>query len=183
MKKQFRQIASLLVLSTFLLSCGDGLSNNYPDAKISKTEAGNILIVTKDFSAIILTKEFMDAHAPWVPPTPPSAYWTPEIKQILYIESHLVEYLEKHDDAFNSKRAPNKEKLATYGRQYFGILNISKGKEKRGIIGSFFCSEFSQEFDWIDQVVDVDGGGDCFFGFWFDLDKQEFVTISAHSRK
>lgn len=177
MRKQIFLIAMISLLSTLLLSCEPSLPNNYPDAQISKTDAGNTLIVTEDFSALILTKEFMDDNAPWVPPP---GYWTPEIDQVLFIESNLEEYLVQHNSAFNSNRAPNKEKLSTFGRQYIGVI---QNNGKKQILGSYFCSHFSKEFDWQNQVVSVMGGGDCFFGVWWDADTHEFIVVGANSPK
>ena len=109
----------LIFLSAFLLSCGSFI-DKYPDAEITETDAGNTLIVTEDFSALILTGEFMEANAPWayLP-----EYWTPKINQIFEIESNLAEYLAQHGDGFNSGHAPNQDKLSTYGRQYYGETN------------------------------------------------------------
>ena len=169
MKKNILRI-HLIVVSTLLLSCG-----KLNGAEISTTEAGNILIVTEEFSAVILTTEFMDKNTRT--PSPPE-YWTPEVEQILYIEANLEEYLSQNDAAFNSKRAPSKEKLTTYIRQYTGI-NYSEGK--RGILGVFYCAEYSKSFDWINQIIDVDGGGDCIFGVWFDPETREFISVGANS--
>ena len=181
MKQQPLQIiVAFLALSIFSSSCRvDGLLNKYPGAKISKTEDGNTLIVTEEFSAIILTREFLEERAPWVPPVPPSGYWTPKVDQVLTLESKLEEFVAKNGSRFNSGYAPSKEDLSTYGRQYIGITN----PDGSYIVGIFFCSHFSKDFDWKNQAVSVMGGGDCFFGVWYDPDKQEFIVLGVNSPK
>ena len=175
MKKILFCTAMLIFLSAFLLSCGS-LIDKYPDAEITETDAGNTLIVTEDFSALILTGEFMEANAPWayLP-----EYWTPKIDQIFEIESNLAEYLAQHGDGFNSGHAPNQDKLSTYGRQYYGETN----PEGSFIVGSFFCAHEVEEFDWQNQLVVVYGGGDCYFGVIWNPNTREFILAMAHSPK
>jgi hypothetical protein len=176
MKKMLFRTAMLVFLSAFLLSCGN-LTDKYPDAEITQTETGNTLIVTEEFSAVILTKEFMEAQSPWVAPV--GGYWTPEVDQILDIESKLQEYLAQNNSAFNSGHAPNKEKLSTYSRQYYGIVT----EEGSYIYGKFFCSNYSEDADWPNHVVAVKGGGDCFFGVWWEPDTKKFIAVGANARE
>lgn len=166
----------LIALSASVSSCGN-LADQYPDAEITETEAGNTLIVTEDFTAMILTREFMEAEDPWGPPSP--GYWTPTVDQIFEIESNLAEYLAQHGDGFNSGRAPDKEKLSTYGRQYIGWINA----DGEFILGSFFCAHHMEESDWQNQVVSVYGGGDCYFGIWWDPNTREIMIAMANSPK
>jgi hypothetical protein len=175
MKKILLRAVILIALSACVLSCRN-LAEQYPDAEITETEAGNTLIVTGDFTAMILTREFMETKAPWV--SPPE-YWTPQVDQIFEIESSLAEYLAQHGDGFNSGRAPDKEKLSTYGRQYIGWINT----DGKYILGSFFCAHHMEESDWQNQVVSVFGGGDCYFGIWWDPNTREFISVHANSPK
>lgn len=182
MKQQPLQIiVTLLALSVFSSACGvDGLLNKHPGAKISKTEDGNTLIVTEDFSAVILTKEFLEERAPWVPPVPPSEYWTPKVDQVLTLESKLEEFVAKNGPSFHSGYAPSKEELSTYGRQYFGITN----RQGSFIIGSFVCQQLSEKFEWQNEVIAAaTGGGDCFFHVNYDPYKLEFIGIAANDTR
>jgi hypothetical protein len=165
----------LIALSASVSSCGN-LSDQYPDAEITETQAGNTLIVTEDFSAMILTREFMEARSRTA--SPPE-YWTPQIDQIFEIESNLAEYLAQHNEAFNSGHAPNQEKLSTYGRQYFGETTA----QGSFIVGYFFCAHHMEQADWKNHLVVVFGGGDCFFGVFWDPNKREFILAHANSPK
>ncbi len=175
MKKILFRTAMLIFLSAFLLSCGN-LTDKYPDAEITETEAGNTLIVTEDFSAMILTKEFMEARSRTA--SPPE-YWTPKIDQIFEIESNLAEYLAQHGAGFNSGHAPDQEKLSTYGRQYYGETT----DQDSFIFGHFFCAHHMEEFDWQNQLVSVFGGGDCYFGVAWNPNTREFILAMANSPK
>jgi hypothetical protein len=181
MRRQILSIAVLVILSAFLPSCGiDSLLNKYPDAEISKTEAGNTLIVTDNFSVVILTKEFMDARSPWVHPVPPQGYWTPKVDQVLAVESKLAEYVAQNGSRFNTGHAPSKEELSTYGRQYFGLTN----RQGSFIVGSFVCPQSSEKFDWQNEMIAaVTGGCDCFFHVIYDPEKQEFINIGANDTR
>lgn len=169
----FLRSVILIALSASVSSCGNQ-AEPYPDAEITETEAGNTLIVTEDFTAMILTGEFMEAQAPWVSP---SEYWTPTVDQIFEIESNLTEYLAQHGDGFNSGHAPDQEELSTYGRQYFGMTN----EEGTSIVGHFFCSQDIKDLDWQNRILSVKGGGDCFFSIWWHPDAREFFAVHANS--
>ena len=157
MIRQFFRIALLVVLSAFLPSCGiDSLLNKYPGAEITKTEAGNTLIVTDNFTAVILPADFMEKHDPFIQPP---GYWTPDVNQILYIESKIGDSLSEHPTIFNSDRAPDKETLSTYIRQYHGVVTENGTQYIRGL---FFCLHYQDGFDWKNKLLTVlGGGGDC----------------------
>lgn len=169
MRKRVLSITVLAVVSTLLLSCG-----KLNGAEISTTEAGNTLIVTEEFSAVIFTKEFM---ATYDSSESPSVFWTPKVDQILFMESNLADYLIQNGSGFNSGHAPDEEKLSTYGRQYLGIMVEDKPK----ILGLFFCNANRNTYKWADQLINVKGGGDCYFGVWYDPMKHEFMYAEANS--
>ena len=173
----------IFIVTNLLAACNTANATpNYRatfQPEITKTEAGNTLIVTDNFIAVILPADFMDTRSPWVPPVPPSGYWTPKVDQVLALESKLEEFVAQNGSRFNSGRAPSKEELSTYGRQYFGLTN----RQGSFIIGTFVCPQSSEKFGWQNHVVAAKGGGDCQFGIWYDIDKQEFISIMANSRE
>lgn len=173
MPKMILRIAILAAFSASVLSCG-AMTDRYPGAEVTQTEAGNTLIVAEDFTAVLLTKEYMDAK---LPQTPPSGYWTPEVDQVLELESKLEEYLSHNRAVFNSGNAPSGEDLSSYRRQYIGVTN----KEGSLLVGSFFCSRFSENQDWQEQLISVMGGGDCFFKVWWDPNSREFTGMHVNS--
>ena len=172
MKQKSFSIFLLFVFSFILVSC---VNDNVEGRTITRTEAGNTLIVAPEFSAVILSKKFLESGQGFGF----EKYWTPKVEQILYIESNLEQYLAQQDSRFNSGHAPGKEKLREYARQYFGIF--SDGKPV--IIGSFICSTFSKDHDWKNRAVSVFGGGDCFFGVFYEPKSKAFFGVIANSPK
>jgi hypothetical protein len=178
MKQRTFSIFLTTILSALLVSCGS--VNATPDyqatfqPEITKTETGNTLIVTANFTAVILTADFMEKHDPFIHPP---AYWTPEVDQVLYIESNIESYLSEHPSLFHSGRAPDREKLSTYGRQYYGVV-VEDGT--RYIYGLFFCPYFQKHYDWQNEYVAiVSGGGDCLIVTFYYPDSGEFGAIAG----
>ncbi len=185
MNRKIISIFLAVILSALLASCDSANATpNYRatfQPEITKTETGNTLIVTDNFTAVILTKDFYESHNPFVANeywTPTTEYWTPELDQILYIEAHLDEFLAQNGSKFNSGNAPTKEKLARYGRQYYGTSE----NNQRIIIGQYFCL-FNDDRDWKNYFVSVKGGGDCYFGVWYDPESRTFIALGVNSRE
>lgn len=175
MKKLFLRIVALFATSAILLSCENGLNNKYSDAEISTTEAGNTLIVTDKFSAVILTKEIMETLSPMIGGP---EYWTPEVEQVLFLESKLGKYITQNESRFNSGHAPSAEELTRYVRQYYGV----KYNEIVDLRVVFFCPTSIQNEDWNNRALtSVHGGGDCMFGAVYDMKTKEFIDFAVSS--
>jgi hypothetical protein len=180
--------AFLTFLTTFvsILMASCNPTNATPDYRatfqpeITKTEEDNTLIVTDNFSAVILTSEYLYARRFWVTPTPPDGYWTPKVNQVLELESKLEEFVVKNGSRFHSGNAPSKAELSTFGRQYFGLTN----RQGSFIIGSLICPRIGEDFDLQNQVIAaITGGGDCVFHVIYDPDKQEFINFGANDTR
>lgn len=115
----------------------------------------NTLITTNEFEGVI----FHDRD------------WVPTVEEIRTLENQLDTYLPQHRDAFDGSKLPIEERLPTYKRQYWGVLR----NEKRVIFANFFCD--SLHYDWRDQEVVVDDGGDCYFQIQYDVETGTFFDL------
>jgi hypothetical protein len=95
----------------------------------------------------------------------------PTDKEVLALEGQLVAYLIQQRDAFDSLQAPIEERLPTYRRQCWGVLE----NNKRLIVANFFCD--ASHTEWTEQVVTVLDGGDCYIRVRFDLEAGTFSDL------
>jgi hypothetical protein len=172
MKQNSFSILLLFVFSVILVSC---VNDNVEGRTITRTEAGNTLIVAPEFSAVILSKKNLENR----PILGFDQYWVPRVKQILNLEPNLEPFIDQTDSHFNSGHAPDKEKLPEYFRQYFGVFY----DEKPVIMGQFICPALGREHDLTNDLFIVFGGGDCIFYVVFDPDSSVFISFAVGSAK
>jgi hypothetical protein len=121
----------------------------------TKQPDDNILITTDEFEGVI----FRDGD------------WVPTAEEVRTLEKQLATYLPRQQDAFDGSKIPIEDRLPTYKRQYWGVLE----NEKRVISANFFCDAF--HYDWKNQMVMVLDGGDCYFQIQYDVDTVTFFDM------
>ena len=97
--------------------------------------------------------------------------WVPTVDEVLALEEQLVAYLPQQQRAFDSLQAPIVERLPTYKRQYWGVLE----NEKRLIVANFFCD--TRHTEWTEREVVVIDGGDCYFRLRYDAETGTFSHL------
>jgi len=117
----------------------------------------NTLITTNEFEGVI----FHDRD------------WVPTVEEVRTLEKQLGTYLPQHRDAFDGSNIPIEERLPTYRRQYWGILE----NERRVIFVNFFCNSVPTPTDWTTQEVIGIDGGDCYFKIRYDVETGTFFDL------
>ena len=101
-------------------------------------------------------------------------YWTPTEADVAVLEASLPTFLESEipPDHYNRRIL---ERLDLYKRQYFG-LTLQAGQPV--IYANFFCVD---EFDyWLESLVFVMDGGECFFQVLYDPATDEFSRLRVN---
>lgn len=115
----------------------------------------NMLISTDEFEGVILRQ----------------GDWLPTVEDVLALEKQLVTYLPQRQREFDSLQAPIVERLPTYTRQYWGVLENGR----RVIAANFVCD--AERFDWTEREVAVLDGGDCYFRLQYDVGAGTFSNL------
>jgi hypothetical protein len=118
----------------------------------------NILITTNEFEGVI----FRDGD------------WVPTVEEVRTLEKQLETYLPQQQDVFDGSKTPIAERSPAYKRQYWGILK----NEKKAIFANFFCNAL--HYDWTNQEVVVDDGGDCYFQIHYDVETGTFFDLRVN---
>jgi hypothetical protein len=129
------------------------------------------VVKTDEFEGVIVPREraadFMKAFSGMVE----KETWTPGKNEIIKLEAKIKSYLKKAA----AKSSPNLwSKLATYKRQYMGIVRNGR----KVIFSNFFCQSF--DIDWKTTPVAVDDGGDCFFTVLYDPGSAVFSDLRVN---
>ena len=141
-----------IVVWIFLTVNAGGCSST-PVATIQPDD--NILITTNEFEGVI----FHDRD------------WVPTVEEVRTLEERIDTYLSQQQAAFDGSKTPIGERLPAYKRQYWGVLE----NEKRVIFANFFCDTL--HYDWTNQEVVVDDGGDCYFQIQYDVETGTFFDL------
>jgi len=94
-------------------------------------------------------------------------FWTPTRDDVLTLNASAQDFLRTgpaadfHTDLW--------ERYDDYWRQYVGFFRDGQ----RLIYANYFCRA---EEGWLDMLVDVMDGGDCYFQLTYDVDSGEFVS-------
>jgi len=144
-----------IVAGIFLTVNTAGCSST-PTGTIQPDE--NILITTNEFEGVI----FHDRA------------WVPTVEEVRTLEKQLVTYLPQQQHAFDGSKTPIAERLPTYKRQYWGVLK----NEKKVIFTNFFCNVL--HYDWTNQEVVVEDGGDCYFQIRYDVETGTFFDLHVN---
>ena len=105
---------------------------------------------------------FAEASALAIAYPPSESYWTPTFEDVKLIAvSKVPAALAASCD---SRARGIAKRLAAYRAQFVGIVE----KGKRRIVGNYVCLGNSEREDLRVTWVDMDDGGECFFGFWYD---------------
>jgi hypothetical protein len=140
-------LATCIMLAICSAGCASDLDDVVP--------ARSMLVKTSEFEGVILLP----------------GDWVPTVDEILALEEQLVTYLPQQQSAFDGLQAPIVERLPTYKRQYWGVLE----NEKRLIVTNFFCD--ASRYDWHEKEVSVLDGGDCFFRLRYDVEAGAFTYV------
>ena len=97
-------------------------------------------------------------------------FWTPTEDDVMQLEAELATYLRQNTEPEHERIW---QELANYKRQYLGITQDGQPS----IYANFFCAEFD---NWEDTLVDVDGGGDCFFQVQYSVENDQFFDLQVH---
>lgn len=83
-------------------------------------------------------------------------------------------------EQYNMKPLPNGKTLdlSEYKFQYVPVINANKEKE---VWVNAFCNAY--DIDWKKQIVDVDGGGNCFFNLKINLSKSSISEFNINAPK
>jgi hypothetical protein len=145
------QLGVGLVACMLLATCAGGGASDLEDVEPPRS----IPVRTSQFEGVILLP----------------GDWVPTDKEVLALEEQLVAYLIQQRNAFDSLQAPIEERLPTYRRQYWGVIE----NDKRLIVANFFCD--ASHTEWTEQVVTVLDGGDCYFRVRYDLEAGTFSNL------
>jgi hypothetical protein len=159
-----RMFAASLVVAVAVV-CGGGVVVTQTFAKADDPFE---VVKTDEFEGVIVPREraadFMKAFSGMIE----KETWTPGKSEIIKLEAKIKSYLKKAA----AKRSPNLwSKLATYKRQYIGIVRNGR----KVIFSNFFCQSF--DMDWKTTPVAVDDGGDCFFTVLHDPGSAVFSDL------
>lgn len=100
--------------------------------------------------------------------------WVPTVEEIRALENQLNAYLPQHQKAFDGMKKPIEERLPTYKRQYWGVLE----DEKKVVFANFFCHAF--DYDWMNERVFVLDGGDCYFQIRYDVETESLFDLRVN---
>lgn len=100
--------------------------------------------------------------------------WTPQPEQIAALEAALVPFLQNADDPWLKPDPPIWERLPDYERQYAGLVE----EGQRIIYGNFFCD--GEIFEWQQEWIVVDDGGDCYFQIKYDVERDRLFDLSVN---
>jgi hypothetical protein len=138
-------------------------------------QAENIRITTATMDGVIFTGENAEAAGVGFDFSEPIIdYWTLTEADVAALEAGLPTFLESEipPDHYNRRIL---ERLDLYKRQYFGIT-LEAGQPL--IYANFFCVD---EFDyWLESLVFVMDGGECFFQLLYDPASAEFSRLRVN---
>lgn len=169
------QICTLMLISCETIPTGPDISKApntaTPIATPEPKEAMNISL--PDHSTILPAENVEDWWWYSIGFQKVGKAWTPQPADVIQLEAGLDTFLRSTNDADANFRQspPIWERLPTYKRQYFGIID----NNQRIIFANFFCDDFGIDFH--QELVVVDDGGDCFFGVKFDLETGIFFDL------
>ena len=128
------------------------------------------VMVTADQDWVVITKEQAEEMnlGSWLVET--NGFWTPSEDDIFTLEGKIAEYLSQNSTLFN-RQPPDLEQLGEYQSQFIGV-------EREGskiIYGNYFCDNMG--FNWRQDIISVDGGGDCYFQVEYDVDEGMFTML------
>lgn len=157
-----RMFAASLVVAVAVV-CGVAVTQTFAKAdesfEVVKTDESEGVIIPREKAA-----DFMKAFSGMTE----KETWTPGKSEIVKLEAKIKSYLKKAA----AKSSPHLwSKLATYKRQYMGIVRNGR----KMIFSNFFCQSF--DIDWKTTPVAVDDGGDCFFTVLYDPGSAAFSDL------
>ena len=125
---------------------------------------------TADQDWVVITREQAEEMnlGSWMVET--DGFWTPSEDDIVTLEGKIAEYLWQNSTLFNHQ-PPDWEQLGEYQRQFIGV-------EREGskiIYGNYFCNNMG--FNWRQDIISVDDGGDCYFQVEYDVGEGMFIML------
>ena len=168
MRDTFKIVIGVLLL-IYLAAC-DALPGDKPPVDIPLTDTTESPTVVANQNWVVITKERAEEMrvASWLVES--DGFWTPSVDDTVKFEEKIAEYLSQNPSQFYSQ-PPVWERLDEYQRQYIGL-------ERGGrqiIYGNYFCN--SGRVDWLQELVIVEDGGDCFFQVEYDVESEVFIKL------
>jgi len=177
---QFHGKLEVEVQDTFKLTIGilllinlaacDALSGDKPPVDTPLTATAENPTVVANQNWMIVTKERAAEMgiASWLVES--DGFWMPSGDDIIKLEEKIGEYLSQNSGQFY-RQPPVWERLDEYQRQYIGL---ERG-DRQIIYGNYFCD--SGRVDWLQELVIVEDGGDCFFQVEYDVESEMFIKL------
>ncbi|MCB9460994.1 MAG: hypothetical protein H6670_15175 [Anaerolineaceae bacterium] len=94
-------------------------------------------------------------------------FWTPSRDDILALGENATRFLQTDD--VTQFHPDLWARYDDYWRQYVGFVRDGQ----RLIYANYFCRA---EAGWLDRLLEVADGGDCYFQLTYDVDSQRFVN-------
>lgn len=161
-----------ILLLIYLAACSDTIRDKSTLETPSTATATRVEIptVTENENWVIFTKEAAEEMgvASWL--VEGDQFWSPSENDILTLEEKLPEYLFQNAYLF-IQQPPAWERLDEYQRQYIGFFCSGQ----KIIYGNFFCDPLN--VNWLENIVSVDDGGECYFQFEFNVDEGTFIFL------
>lgn len=128
---------------------------------------------TADQDWVVITKEQTEEMnlGSWMVET--DGFWTPSENDVIALEEKIAEYLGQNSTLFN-RQPPVREDLREYQRQFIGL----EREGSKTIYGNYFCNNLG--LNWHQDIISVDGGGDCYFQVEYDVDKGMFTMLMVN---
>jgi hypothetical protein len=99
------------------------------------------------------------------------SFWTVTDKDIRLLENNfkkITQLKESYDEI---------KALDTYAYQYVGVV---RGRKKFIYINALHLPYAEYNKDWTEHPIKINDGGDGFWGVLFDIEKQEFSSLSIN---
>jgi hypothetical protein len=173
---------SIVGLALLVLAAGLVLSAHRSMVPRAKLVPAPDWKVTAATDRVIFDRETARKIWPW-PEGDQTDFWTPATADVLALEEQLPSYLRRElarvppDLRPHPDNPPLWQKALSYHRQYAGVLN----HRRQVIAGNFFCSDVQR--DWHKELVEVVGGGDCFFGIKYDVEDRRIFDLWINADK
>lgn len=136
-------------------------------------EEPNQLVKTSSFEGVIFSKTNAQ-QVGVILGSQVEGYWKPSRGDVTALEQGLPAYLKTINVPLFSQEPPIWERLSEYKGQYFGILENGK----RVVYANYFCS--APLDSWMEEVLLVLDGGDCYFQIKFEVDTNRFYDLQVN---
>lgn len=131
-------------------------------------------IQTENYEGVIFPAEFASDSALWAYVNNLEDYWTPNAEDIAQLEANLPAFLEANAEQFNRDIVAE---LPDYIRQYLGYTV----EGQRLIYVNAVCGH-GGNYDWRNELIGVEDGGDCYFQVVYNFETGEFSELIVNGQ-